>query len=177
MYLRFTLSLRDVGELLAERGITVTVRVWVARFGPLIAECLRLRRRRSSGIWHLDEMFVRIAGRTIVAPALHQQVQHLALAVDRTPQIHAGAAFRVEWLARWMRPLAYNLANFLRSLALPDEVAQWSLTTGDGGSGDMIILLARKADLSDHHPVPLLKPDPGRDRAHQERAVDDERYA
>jgi transposase-like protein len=66
LYLRFTLSLRDVEELLAERGIVVTyetVRVWVARFGPWIAKRLCQRRGRSSGIWHLDEMFVKIAGR------------------------------------------------------------------------------------------------------------------
>src|SRR5262245_27887652 len=66
LYLRFTLSLRDVEELLAERGIFVsyeTVRNWIARFGPLIARRLRRRRGPSSGIWHLDEMFVRIAGR------------------------------------------------------------------------------------------------------------------
>ena len=66
LYLRFTLSLRDVEELLAERGIGVTyetVRIWVARFGPLIARRLRRRRGPSSGIWHLDEMFVKIAGR------------------------------------------------------------------------------------------------------------------
>jgi putative transposase len=66
LYLRFTLSLRDVEELLAERGIVVTyetVRVWVARFGPLIARRLRRRRGQSSGVWHLDEMFVNIIGR------------------------------------------------------------------------------------------------------------------
>ena len=66
LYLRFTLSLRDVEELLAERGVVVTyetVRVWVARFGPLIARHLRRRRGPSSGVWHLDEMFVKIAGR------------------------------------------------------------------------------------------------------------------
>ncbi len=65
LYLRFTLSLRDVEELLAERGIVVTyetVRVWVARFGPLIARRLRRRRGRPSNIWHLDEMFVKIGG-------------------------------------------------------------------------------------------------------------------
>src|ERR687898_101245 len=66
LYLRFTPSLRDVEELLAERGIVVTyetVRAWVARFGPLIARGLRRRRVPSSGAWHLDEMFVKIAGR------------------------------------------------------------------------------------------------------------------
>ncbi len=66
LYLRFTLSLRDVEKLLAERGIVVTyetVWVWGARFGPLIARHLRRCRDPSSRIWHLDEMFVRIASR------------------------------------------------------------------------------------------------------------------
>src|SRR5437868_4821668 len=66
MYLRFTLSYRDVEDLLAERGIEVsheTVRRWVLTFGPLIARRLRARRPKRHGRWHLDEMFVRIGGR------------------------------------------------------------------------------------------------------------------
>ena len=67
LYARFTLSLRDVEELLAERGILVsyeTVRAWVARFGPTIARGLRADRGRgSSGAWHLDEVFVSLGGR------------------------------------------------------------------------------------------------------------------
>jgi putative transposase len=66
LYARFTLSLRDVEDLLAERGITVsyeTIRVWVARFGPPIAGRLRRQLGRPSDTWHLDEMFVRIRGR------------------------------------------------------------------------------------------------------------------
>ena len=66
LYARFTLSLRDVEDLLAERGITVsyeTIRVWVARFGPQTARYLRRQRGRPSDTWHLDEMFVRIRGR------------------------------------------------------------------------------------------------------------------
>src|SRR3954453_6662979 len=66
LYLRITLSLRDVEELLAERGITVTyetVRARVARFGPPIVRRLRRRRGPSTGIWHLDAMVVKIAGR------------------------------------------------------------------------------------------------------------------
>jgi transposase-like protein len=65
LYLRFTLSFRDVKELLAERGIVVTyetVRIWVGRFGPLIARRLRRRRGPPSGRWHLDEMVVKIGG-------------------------------------------------------------------------------------------------------------------
>ena len=64
LYLRFTLSYRDVEELLAERGLDIsyeTVRRWVLKFGPAIARQLRRRRPRPSDRWHLDEMVVRIA--------------------------------------------------------------------------------------------------------------------
>src|ERR1700694_1014561 len=66
LYLRFTLSYRDVEDLLAERGLDIsyeTVRRWVLKLGPLIARKLRQRRPRPSDRWHLDEMVVRIAGR------------------------------------------------------------------------------------------------------------------
>ena len=65
MYLRFTLSFRDVEELLAERGIVVTyesIRRWVLTFGPAIARRLRARRPKPHSRWHLDEMFVRVGG-------------------------------------------------------------------------------------------------------------------
>src|SRR6516164_6950267 len=66
LYLRFTLSYRDVEELLAGRGLDVsyeTVRSWVLKFGPIIAQRLRRSRPRPSNRWHLDEMVVRIAGK------------------------------------------------------------------------------------------------------------------
>jgi methyltransferase (TIGR00027 family) len=68
LYLRFTLSFRDVEDLLAERGITVsyeTVRRWVNHFGPIIAADLRKRRPRPDTIWHLDEVYLKIAGRMV----------------------------------------------------------------------------------------------------------------
>jgi len=51
LYLRFTLSYRDVEELLAERGLDIsyeTVRCWVLKFGPMIARCLRRQRPQPS---------------------------------------------------------------------------------------------------------------------------------
>ena len=66
LYLRFTLSFRDVEELLAERGLDISyesVRSWVLKFGPAIARALRRCRPRPSDRWHLDEMVVRIAGK------------------------------------------------------------------------------------------------------------------
>ena len=65
LYYRFTLSLRDVEDLLAERGIDVTyetVRCWANKFGPAIAANIRRRRGRADSVWHLDEMVVRING-------------------------------------------------------------------------------------------------------------------
>src|SRR5215213_9392650 len=63
MDLRFSLSFRDVEELLAERGIVVTyesIRRWVLIFGPAIARRLRMQRPKPHGRWHLDEMVGRI---------------------------------------------------------------------------------------------------------------------
>jgi putative transposase len=66
LYLRFTLSFRDVEELLAERGIDVsyeTIRRWVAVFGPVIARRLRAMRPKPN----TDEMFVLSLPKTISA--------------------------------------------------------------------------------------------------------------
>jgi transposase-like protein len=64
LYLRFTLSYRNVEDLLAERGLELsyeTVRRWVLKFGPVIARRLRRRRPPPSNRWHFDEMVVQIA--------------------------------------------------------------------------------------------------------------------
>jgi putative transposase len=66
LYVRFTLSFRDVEDLLAERGILVsneTVRRWVNHFGPKIAA--DLRKRLPHTIWHLDEVYLKIDGRLV----------------------------------------------------------------------------------------------------------------
>ena len=66
LYFRFQLSLRDVEELLAERGVTVTyetIRAWCAKFGPSYAAGLRRRRARPSDKWHLDEVQLKIKGK------------------------------------------------------------------------------------------------------------------
>jgi putative transposase len=66
LYVRFTLSFRDVEDLLAERGILVsyeTVRRWVNYFGPVIAADLRKRRPKPHMTWRLDEVYLKIDGR------------------------------------------------------------------------------------------------------------------
>ena len=71
MYVRFPLSLRQVEDLLHERGIDIsheTVRAWWNRFGPMFAAEIRKRRVQHRSFsrwrWHLDEVFVRINGET-----------------------------------------------------------------------------------------------------------------
>jgi putative transposase len=68
LHARFTLSFRDVEDLLAERGIMVSyepVRRWVKYFGPMIAADLRRRRPKPHSTWHLDELFIKIDGRFV----------------------------------------------------------------------------------------------------------------
>src|SRR5437773_4258549 len=82
LYLRFTLSYRDVEDLLAERGLDIsyeTVRSWVLKFGAMIARRLRQRRPRPSDRWHLDEMVVRIAGKRMY---LWRSVDHEGEVLD-----------------------------------------------------------------------------------------------
>jgi putative transposase len=84
MYIRYPLSLRQVEDLLHERGIDIcheTVRFWWNRFGPVFASQIRKRRvnRLSYSLWrwHLDEVFVRINGKT----------QYLWRAVDHEGEV------------------------------------------------------------------------------------------
>ncbi len=66
LYHRFPLSLREVREMMLERGVVVsheTVRQWCAKFGQSYANGLRRRRPRSGDTWHLDEVFITINGK------------------------------------------------------------------------------------------------------------------
>ena len=79
--LRYKLSLRDVAELLLERGYAVThetIRVWEFRFAPLLPDRLRRKRRGRAGVsWYLDETYVGVAGRRC----------YLYRAIDRDGQL------------------------------------------------------------------------------------------
>ena len=67
LYHRFTLSFRDVEDLLAERGITVSyeaIRCWCIKFGPTYARSLRRKQGRLGDIWCVDEVFITIRGKS-----------------------------------------------------------------------------------------------------------------
>src|ERR1700751_1469309 len=76
LYHLFSVSLRDIELIVAERGVLVThesIRHWCRKFGADFAQRLRRRRPRPGDTWHLDEVFIRIGG------GLH----YLWLAVDQ----------------------------------------------------------------------------------------------
>tara|TARA_B100001964_G_C13882043_1_gene443380 strand:- start:97 stop:456 length:360 start_codon:yes stop_codon:yes gene_type:complete len=64
LYARFTLSYRNIEDLLAERGLDIsyeTVRRWILKFGPAVASNLRQSRPIPSDHWHLDKMVIVIS--------------------------------------------------------------------------------------------------------------------
>jgi putative transposase len=66
LYFRFSLSYRDVEELMVARGIIVTyetIRQWCQKFGQQYANQLRQRRVQTGDKWHLDEVFLKINGK------------------------------------------------------------------------------------------------------------------
>ena len=97
LYLRFTLSYRDIEDLLAERGLMVSnksIRRWVLKFGPIIARNLREIRPKADSRWHLDEMVVSIAGRQMYMwRAVDSEGEVLEIMVQ--PQRDKAAAVRL----------------------------------------------------------------------------------
>jgi putative transposase len=66
LYFRFSVSYRDIEELMAERGVIVTyetIRAWCYKFGKDYAKRIRARRGRLGDTWHLDEVYLKIDGR------------------------------------------------------------------------------------------------------------------
>lgn len=108
VYLRFNLSLRDVEELLAERGVTVsyeTIRTWVARFGVQFAAMIRRERPRPSDRSYLDEVVIRIGGRTHwLWRALDADGEVLDILVQPRCDAAAAKRFLRKLIRRWGRP-------------------------------------------------------------------------
>ena len=97
LYHRFCLSFREVEELLAERGITVTyetVRQWCQKFGPAYARKLKKRQGRLGDTWYLDEVFVTIQGeRQYLWRAVDQDGDTIDILVQRRRNKKAAERF------------------------------------------------------------------------------------
>ena len=68
LYFRFNLSLREIEELMAERGVDVsyeTIRRWIDKYGPIFAKRIKARSPNPSTVWHLDEVYTKINGKMV----------------------------------------------------------------------------------------------------------------
>jgi putative transposase len=115
MYVRFPLSLRNVEDLLFERGIDLcheTVRLWWNRFGPLFAADIRRQRvNRMRGFrqwkWHLDEMYVKLNGEMVYLwRAVDHEGEILESFVTRKRDKSAALTFMKKALKRHGKPEA-----------------------------------------------------------------------
>lgn len=113
MYIRFPLSLRNVEDLLHERGIDIcheTVRYWWNRFGHLFANNIRKKRvypcsQFSSWRWHLDEMFVKIKGKQhYLWRAVDHEGEVLESYVTKRRDRKAALAFMKKLMKRYGKP-------------------------------------------------------------------------
>jgi putative transposase len=142
MYVRFPLSLRNVEDLLHERGIEIsheTVRFWWNRFGPLFAA--EIRKRRVSGMrsslwrWHLDEVFVKINGELhYLWRAVDHEGEVLESFVTKTRDRKAALKFLKKTLKRhgrsaeFVTDLMRSYGAALRELGITDlqETGRWA---------------------------------------------------
>ena len=122
LYVRFPLSLRNVEDLLHERGVEIsheTVRFWWHRFGPMFAAEIRKRRiegmKSSQWRWHLDEMFVKINGeRHYLWRAVDHEGEVLESFVTKTRDKKAALKFLKKAMRKYGCPDAL-VTDLLRS--------------------------------------------------------------
>ncbi|SPF75733.1 hypothetical protein ALP8811_00727 [Aliiroseovarius pelagivivens] len=135
MYVRFPLSLRNVEDLLHERGIEIsheTVRFWWNRFGPLFAA--EIRRNRVSRLrsysnwqWHLDEVFVKINGeRHYLWRAVDHEGEVLESYVTKRRNKRAALKFLKKAMKRYGQP----------ELVVTDRLRSYAAAMREIGNGD-----------------------------------------
>jgi putative transposase len=108
LYHVFSLSLRDVELILAERGVTVThesIRQWSLRFGTDFARRLRRRRPKPGDTWHLDEVYLRING---VLHYLWRAVDQHGVVLDILVQDRRNATAAKRFFKRLLAGLKYK---------------------------------------------------------------------
>ena len=142
MYVRFPLSLRQVEDLLHERGIDIcyeTVRAWWNRFGPMFAG--EIRKKRSASMrthiqwrWHLDEVFVRINGNIYYLwRAVDHEGEVLEVFVTKRRNRRAALRFLRKAMKRYGRPetivtdklRSYRAAMKVIGNAARQETGRW----------------------------------------------------
>ena len=78
-YLAYGLSLRNLEEMMAERGISVdhaTIHRWIVRYSPELLEQFNRRKRAVTGKWHVDETYIGERSLDVPLPGYRQQRRH-----------------------------------------------------------------------------------------------------
>jgi putative transposase len=107
LYHRFTLSFRDIEEMMAMRGVVLTyetIRRWCRKFGQTYANSLRRRRPRPGDIWHCDEVFLKINGETYY---LWRAVDQEGNVLDILVQRHRNARAARKFFRKLLKGLRY----------------------------------------------------------------------
>ena len=107
-YLSYGLSLRDLKEMMAERGISVdhsTIHRWVVHFAPLLADLFNRRKRAVTGKWHADETYIKVRGRwTYLYRAIDSNGDTVEFRLSEHRDLSAAKRFFRKALARHGRP-------------------------------------------------------------------------
>ena len=121
VYFRFSVSSREVEELMAERGVSVTyetIRAWCERFGRDYAKRIGARRGKLGDTWHMDEVFIKIGGR----------LQYLWRAVDQDGSvldILVQSRRNKKAAARFFKKLIRRM-KYAPRVVVPDKLASYS---------------------------------------------------
>jgi transposase-like protein len=129
--LRYSLSYRDIEELLAERGIDVdhvTVYRWVQRFTPLFADAARPCRQATGDRWFVDETYVKVAGRwRYLYRAVDQFGQVIDVLLTEHRDTAAARRFFIEALRHGPAPVEVTTDRAPAYLRVLDELAPAAL--------------------------------------------------
>ncbi len=135
MYVKYPLALRNVEDLLHERGIDIcheTVRFWWNRFGPMFAA--EIRRKRAQRVrqhtqwrWHLDEVYVKING----------QMHYLWRAVDHEGEVLEALATKERDKAAALRFMKKAMKRYGRPQAIvTDGLRSYGAALNEIGNAD-----------------------------------------
>ncbi|MCB1824083.1 MAG: IS6 family transposase [Candidatus Competibacteraceae bacterium] len=130
LYFRFTLSDRDVGELLAARGIIVTdeaIRQWCLKFGQDFAHALRRRPPRRGDKWHLDEVYLGINGQRY---SLWRDVDQDGYVLDILVQSRRNKRAAKRFFRKFLKGLGYVPRVIITDKLKSNEAARKELMPG-----------------------------------------------
>jgi transposase-like protein len=150
LYFRFTLSFRDVDDLLAERGLDISyesVRYWVLKFGAEYARKIDHRRPRPNCRWHLDEVFVSINGKRAY---LWRAVDNEGEVLEVLVQSRRNKASALKLMRKLLKK-----QGFLPSTIVTDKLPSYGAALRDLGLSKLHDFGGRKNNRAENSHLPI----------------------